>query len=108
MDYCRREPRFENDQPVTVTNLEQPGKPLSGRLVNFSASGIRFLLTCALQPGSMVKVEWGGTLLLGEIIYCAQDGPEYAVGLELEDALYETEMLQSMYETWAAPAQGNP
>ncbi len=76
---------------------------MSGRLVNFSAIGTRMLLTCAVQPGSMVKVDWGGTLLLGEIIYCTPEGSEYAVGLELEDVLYETEMLQSLSDTWAAP-----
>jgi hypothetical protein len=108
MEYSRREPRFESDQPVTVTNLEQPGMPLSGRLVNFSANGTRMLLTCEVQPGTMVKVEWRGTILLAEIIYCTPQGTEFAVGLELEDALYETEMLESMSETWAAPAQGNP
>jgi hypothetical protein len=103
MEYRRREPRFENDQPVTVTNLGHPGETISGRLVNFSAIGTRMLLTCAVQPGSMVKVEWGGTLLLAEIIYCTPEGSEYAVGLELEDVLYETEMLQSLSDTWAAP-----
>ncbi len=108
MEYRRHEPRFESNQPVTVTNLEQPGMPLLGRLVNFSANGTRMLLTSEVQPGTMVKVEWGGTILLGEIIYCTPLGTEFAVGLELEDALYETEMLESMAETWAAPTQGNP
>jgi hypothetical protein len=108
MEYCRRAPRFETDQPVSVTNLEQPGMPLFGRLVNFSENGTRMMLTCQVQPGTMVKVEWGGTILLGEIIYCKQQGTEFAVGLELEDALYETEMLESMSETWAAPAARNP
>lgn len=103
---CRRcEPRFKSDQPVAVTNLEQPGRLLSGRLINFSANGIRMLLKCGMRLGSTVKVEWGGTVLLGEIIYCTPQGTAYVVGLELEDAVYRTEMPGSLSESCAAPAR---
>ncbi len=102
MEYRRCEPRFESDQPVSVTNLEKPGAPLTGRLINFSANGTRILLGTELRPGTMVKVEWGGTVLLGEIIYCRSEGKDFALGLELEDALYETDKLASFSENWAA------
>lgn len=101
MDNRRNEPRFEINQPVTVTKLEQPGNPLSGRLANFSTKGIRLILNEKLHPGTMVKVEWEGTTLLGEIMYCSQEVSEFAVGLELEDALYEKEEFASMFEAWA-------
>jgi hypothetical protein len=92
MEQRRREPRFEIDQPVSVTNLEQRDIILNGRLANFSANGTCLILAQNLRPETMVKVEWGGTMLLGEIIYCTPQGSEFAAGLELEDALYETEM----------------
>ena len=103
MEYRRRETRFEIDQPVTVSNLEHRGVSLRGRLANFSASGIRLILSHRLDPGTMIKVEWGNTMLLGEIIYCSAEGSEFAVGLELEDALYETDSLAALAETWAEP-----
>ncbi|MGA2262813.1 MAG: PilZ domain-containing protein [Acidobacteriota bacterium] len=106
MEYHRREPRFEIDQPVTVTNLNRAGMPMLGHLVNFSAIGTRLILDQQIPPGTMVKIEWGGTILLGEIIYCFQQGKEFAVGLELEDALYEREMVASMAESWAAQVYG--
>ncbi len=105
MEYHRCEPRFESDQPVAVTNLEQPGTPVAGRLTNFSANGTRILLGRELRPGTMVKVEWGGTVLLGEIIYCTPEGKDFALGLQLEDALYETDKLASFSEGWAATAR---
>jgi hypothetical protein len=81
--------------------------PFLGRLVNFSANGTRMTLDREVQPGTMVKVEWGSTILLGEIIYCVPQGEEFAVGLELEDALYEREgMLDSISQAWSAPAPG--
>ncbi len=104
MEYRRREPRFEIDQPVSVKNLEQPDIVVAGRLANFSASGIRLMLERELSLGTMVKVEWGGTILLGEIIYCSPQGAEFAVGLQLEDALYDAEGLCSMSDTVAHPS----
>ena len=56
-----------------------------------------------VRAGTMIKVEWGNTMLLGEIIYCSAEGSEFAVGLELEDALYETDSLAALAETWAEP-----
>ena len=96
MEYRRREPRFEIDQSVTVTNLEQPDISMRGRLANFSAKGTRLILQLFIKPGTMVKVEWGGTILLGEIMYCTPLDADFAAGLELEDALYETEVLAYM------------
>jgi len=98
MEECRRGPRFEVDQPVTVKALDDSGPPLPARLVNFSSKGIRLILGQRLNPGIMVKVEWRGTILLGEIIYCMPLGFEFAAGLEIEDAVYETEVLAPMQE----------
>ncbi len=99
MEYRRREQRFEIDQPVTIKNLEHPGPLMPGRLVDFSAQGTRLILEQHLQPGTLIKVEWGGTMLLGEVVYCQAHGAEFAVGLELEDALYEIQGLASLIET---------
>ena len=79
---------------------------MPGRLANFSANGVRLLLEENLNPGTMIKVEWGGTILLGEILYCNRQGLQYAAGLELEDALYETETLALMAESGAAQGSG--
>jgi hypothetical protein len=65
------------------------------------------ILTQDVLPGTMVKVELGGTILLGEIVYCTPEGHEFIVGLELEDALYEKEILESVSGAWAASASGS-
>jgi hypothetical protein len=101
MEYRRREPRFEIDQLVTITNLDRPDRPIGGRIANFSASGTRLVMQEELNRGTMVKVEWGTTVLLGEIIYCCRQGSEFAVGLELEDALYEKEEVASINQFWS-------
>jgi len=37
-----------------------------------------------------VKVEWDHTVLLREVCYCRSQGDSFALGLELEHALYNT------------------
>ena len=106
MESRRREPRFETNQLVTVTNLEQPDVTLKAKLTNFSAKGTRLLLDRELKPGTIVKVEWGTTILLGEIIYCEPGGAPFAAGLELEDVLYETDMLFTLSKTWKEESVG--
>jgi hypothetical protein len=106
MDYRRREPRFEINQPVTITNLDHPGSPIAGRIENFSANGTRLIVQTELNRGTMVKVEWGTTILLGEIIYSSSKGAEFAVGLELEDALYERGEVDAINHYWTAEPVG--
>jgi hypothetical protein len=43
-----------------------------------------------LPLGSRVKVEWGKTTFLGELIYCETYGQEYLIGLKVDDPVYAT------------------
>lgn len=95
MEY-RRDPRFLANQPVSVTDLESSLPPQHGELVDFSDLGVRLLVPCRLSPGTAVKVQWAGTLLLGEVIYCNQAEGGFHAGLRLEDALYDTDALAAM------------
>jgi hypothetical protein len=95
MEY-RRDPRFRTNQPVSVTDLENSSPPQRGQLVDFSNLGIRLLVPCRVSPGTAVKVQWAGTLLLGEVIYCRPAEEGFQAGLRLEDALYDTEALAAM------------
>ncbi len=98
----RRSPRYELDQQVTVTNLEDK-LAVPGRLANFSTNGVRFLVESQIPLRSLVKVEWDSTLLLGEVIYCRREGSGYSVGMELEHALYDIEKIAA--QTGAHPAR---
>ncbi len=95
MEY-RRDPRFLANQPVSVTDLESSSPPQHGELADFSNLGVRLLVPCRLSPGTAVKVQWAGTLLLGEVIYCNQAEGGFHTGLRLEDALYDTDALAAM------------
>jgi hypothetical protein len=94
----RREPRFAINQTVHITNLGVPGDPISGKIVNISARGIRLLLDNEIAIGTIIKVEWATTLLLGQIIYCIPEGKQYSVGMELEEAVYDTHLFLTQSE----------
>lgn len=93
----RREPRFNVNQAVEVTDLERRTL-FEGRLANLSGGGARLLVAHELRRGSLVKVVWEKNLLLGEVIYCSPEGGDFAVGIQLEDTLFDYGALFSAHE----------
>jgi hypothetical protein len=88
----RRSPRFELDQPVIATDLDDRVH-VPAKLANFSSHGIRLIVETRFKVGALLKVEWNGTLVLGEVIYCRPEQEGFSVGVELEHALYDVENL---------------
>jgi hypothetical protein len=97
----RRQLRFKSDMQAKVTNLDCPGDPIVARLLDVSTYGVGLVLSSELPPGTAVKVEWGSTVLLGELIYCEPRGQEFVAGLEVEDAIYDSSELERIGERWA-------
>ena len=89
----RSQPRLETDEPVHVTVLGECDTTFLGRITNSSSRGIGLVIDRRVPLGSAVKVEWGHTLLLGEVRYCRPEGDGFAIGVDLEHALYHTEEL---------------
>jgi hypothetical protein len=84
---------LETNEPVHVTVLGQYETKFLGRIKNFSGRGIGLLAGQPAPLGSAVKLESGHILLLGEVRYCRPEGDGFAIGLDLEHALYNTEEL---------------
>ena len=89
----RSQPRLETDEPVHVTVLGESETKFLGRITNYSSRGLGLLAEQPAPQGAAVKVEWGDTLLLGEVCYCHPEGEGFAIGLDVEHALYHTEEL---------------
>ena len=92
----RPERRYPADEPVTVTILGGENCVISGRVVNLSGKGMRLVLEREAPIGAPVRVDVDGTILLGEVCYCAREGNSYYAGLELEHALTMSEELASL------------
>jgi hypothetical protein len=83
----RRELRIETEQPVRVTIFGEPDIHLPACIKNVSARGVGLELYGPVAVGAPLKIELDDALLLGEVIYCRDDGASFYVGVELEHSL---------------------
>jgi hypothetical protein len=74
---------------ATITCIDDPDITFKGRLANLSAHGISLIIPTELAAGVMVKVEWGESSFLGQLIYCEPKGSEFRAGLKVEDPIYD-------------------
>ena len=86
----RQERRFEMDQEITVTLLGDREATFPGKIVNLFWNGMCLETSYALSPGAALKIELADTLVLGEVVYCRPQGPQFHLGISLEQALYHT------------------
>lgn len=84
----RRYPRFSQDDVVRLTLLSEDGRSADARIVDASVGGVRLESPIFLKVGSLVKIEWKDTLLLGEVLYTQAAGSINILGVELTRALY--------------------
>lgn len=92
----RSQQRLEADDPVHVTVLGECETKILGHVTNYSSKGIGLTISARVSVGAAVKVEWSNTLLLGEVCYCRPVGDGFAIGLQLEHALYNTSELAKL------------
>jgi hypothetical protein len=85
----RNRVRFMSDISVLATCITDSTPPLKGRLANLSAHGLSVILKSELSAGTLLKVEWGSTEFVGEIIYCKPYGSEFLLGLNVETPIYD-------------------
>lgn len=86
----RAGPRFPVDKVVFVTPLDGGSAQFQARMQDLSGTGMRLLLPLPVSSGTLLKVEWDDTLLLGEVCYCDPADGGFAAGLELQHALLQT------------------
>ena len=66
----RRQDRETLEQRVVVTSLTKQRRSFQGKLVDYSYSGLRLMLPRQFRVGTVLAVEWGNTMVLGEVMYC--------------------------------------
>jgi hypothetical protein len=92
----RRYPRFKQNDVVRITLLSEDGRSADARIVDASVGGIRLESPLLFATGSLVKVEWKDTLLLGEVLYAQPAGSTNTLGIELTRALYGVSELRRL------------
>jgi hypothetical protein len=102
----RLEPRFEVAQEVRITLFGEPDIRLTARIRNLSPRGVGLEMQGPVAAGSALKFELDDTLLLGEVIYCRDDGDSFYVGVELEHALFGLGELADTLRAFTDPESG--
>jgi|GEM_PF-816741 len=102
----RSHPRFAQNDIVRLTLLSEDGRTIDARIIDASVSGIRLESPLSISAGSLIKVEWQDTLLLGEVLYSQSAGSSTVLGIELTRALYGMSELRRLNANLTGATQG--
>jgi hypothetical protein len=83
----RREPRFATDQPVVVTLLDGREVRRRAQVTNVSAWGVGIEMRCPVARGALLRIEFGDSVALGEVVHCREVAGSYYLGVRLNQAL---------------------
>ena len=83
----RRDSRIDTDQPIQITVFGRPDIQMTARVKNISGRGLGLEVASPIAIGSALKIMLEDSILLGEVIYCRDQGSTHYVGIELEQAL---------------------
>lgn len=81
---------------VEVTLLGEPPRQLRARVRRQDGSVVWLDAGSTLRGGSAVKIVWRNTLLLGEVHCCAPGNHAYSLRVEIEHALYDSDMVSRL------------
>jgi len=95
----RIEPRFNLRHPVKVTILGEQHITMDAEVANLSGRGLRLVASKEVPMDAPVRIDLKDSLLLGEVVYCQNIGPEWAIGIELQHSLSHLASLEEIVES---------
>jgi len=97
----RQDQRHQLSQAASVSVLGAASQVLQGQIRNVSKGGTQLQLDQPLGTGSLLRIEYGNNLLLGEVVYCQQELTGWVVGIRIEHALSGlTAIADAMRDRW--------
>jgi hypothetical protein len=75
------------DQPVVVTLLDGREVRRRAQVTNASAWGVGIEMRCPVAQGARLRIEFGDSVSLGEVVHCREVAGSYYVGVKLHQAL---------------------
>jgi hypothetical protein len=83
----RQTQRHQLGQSAIVNVLGTASQALQGEIRNVSKGGTQLQLPRPIAIGSLLRIEYDNSLILGEVIYCAQEQSVWVAGIRIEHAL---------------------
>ncbi len=88
----RQSLRLPADESIVLTCLPSdpqclPPEPCSAQIVERSEYGLRVVTGDPISPSTLVRLDIGDSLILGEVAWCAKAGDRYHLGIQMEQSL---------------------
>jgi len=83
----RREPRIACYQRAALTLLSGKRRTILCHAIDLSGQGMRIVLDEPLPVDTLISIEIGDWMALGEVRYSRREYSHYAVGLELDQVV---------------------
>lgn len=87
------------------------GPPVGVVMEEISGRGARIRMALSLRPGTLVQLETGEDLFLGEIIHCRAEGDGFVAGVEVDCVLHAVSgvraLMQALLNEGRGPSGGD-
>lgn len=87
------------------------GPPVGVLVEEISGCGARIRMPVSLRPGTLVQLETGEDLFLGEIIHCRGENDGFVAGVEVDCVLHAAAglraLMRALLEEAAGPSGGD-
>jgi|SRR5579862_1135364 len=84
----RQQERREINQPAHVTIFGTAAHAVEGWLQNIGNGGAQLKLPEFVPAFSLIKIEYQDNFLLGEVVYCQDEKPDWLTGVKVEHGMF--------------------
>jgi hypothetical protein len=92
----RQHERFRVQYEARITKLDENRQAVLGRVTDASSSGLSILLPLTTQPQDLLQLEIADSVLYAHVIHSTPEGPEFRIGVEVEQVLLGTTELAGL------------
>lgn len=97
----RQSPRYPVETESRLVVLSESGeedRELRAQLLDLGAQGCAVISRERIEPGSAVRLDHADSMILGEVVYCAEANSEYRCGIKFSQALNSLSDLAALVE----------
>jgi len=101
-EFCverRKQTRINLETNLTIEILGDHPSKVTGLMVDVSSDGMRFLSPVDVAPGTAIRVDRDGGMILGEVCYTEPHGEQFHLGILFRQVLANLRDLEPLLRT---------
>lgn len=95
----RKQARINLETNLTIEILGDEPQKIAGLMVDVSSDGMRFLSPVDIAPGTAIRVDQDGGMILGEVCYTEPNGKQFHLGILFRQVLANLRDLEPLLRT---------